>query len=46
MRGHSLLGLLVLTLRYFLRNTRTDKAYEREEVYVGIRVIGSYCRIA
>ena len=24
--GHSLLGLTVLTLRYFLRNTRTDEA--------------------
>ena len=30
--GHSLLGLTVLTLRYFLRDTRTDEAYEREEV--------------
>ena len=45
-RGHSLLGLTVLTLRYFLRDTRTDEAYEREEKYEGIRVIGSYCRIA
>ena len=38
MRGHSLLGLTVLTLRCFLRDTRTDEAYEREEVYVRIRV--------
>ena len=30
-RGHSLLGLTVLTLRYFLRDTRTDKVYERKE---------------
>ena len=45
-RGHSLLGLTVLTLRYFLRDTRTDEAYERKEVYERIRVIGSYCRIA
>ena len=30
--GHSLLGLTVLSLRYFLRNTRTDEAYERKEV--------------
>ena len=29
--GHSLLGLMVLTLRYFLRDTRTDEAYERIE---------------
>ena len=28
---HSLLGLAVLTLRCFLRDTRTDKAYERIE---------------
>ena len=44
--GDSLLGLTVLTLRYFLRNTRTDEAYERSEVWVKIRVIISYCRIA
>ena len=31
-RGHSLLGLTVLTLRYFLRDTRTDEAYERKEM--------------
>ena len=31
-KGHSLLGLTVLTLRCFLRNTRTDEAYERVEV--------------
>ena len=37
-RGHSLLGLTVLTLRCFLRNTRTNEAYERKEVYIGIRV--------
>ena len=43
---HSLLGLTVLSLRYLLRNTRIDEAYERKEVYVRIRVIGSYCRIA
>ena len=30
--GHSLLGLTVLTLRCFLRDTRTDKANERKEV--------------
>ena len=30
-RGHFLLGLTVLTLRYFLRDTRTDEAYERKE---------------
>ena len=30
--GHSLLGLTVLTLRSFLRNTRTDEANERKEV--------------
>ena len=30
--GHSLLGLTVLTLRCFLRDTRTDEANEREEV--------------
>ena len=30
--GHSLLGLTVLTLRCFLRNTRTDEANERREV--------------
>ena len=30
--GHSLLGLTVLTLRCFLRNTRTDEAYKRREV--------------
>ena len=30
--GHSLLGLTVLPLRYFLRNTRTDEAGEREKV--------------
>ena len=29
--GHSLLGLMVLTLRCFLRNTRTDEAYERKK---------------
>ena len=29
--GLSLLGLMVLTLRYFLRDTRTDEAYERKE---------------
>ena len=29
--GHSLLGLMVLTLRYFLRDTQTDEAYERKE---------------
>ena len=29
--GHSLLGLTVLSLRYFLRDTRTDKACERRE---------------
>ena len=46
MRGHSLLGLTVLTLRCFLRDTRTDEAYERKEVCKKIRVIGSYCRIA
>ena len=45
-RGHSLLGLTVLTLRYFLRDTQTDEAYERSEEYGRIRVIGSYCRIA
>ena len=44
--GHSLLGLTVLTLRYLSRDTRTDEAIERKEVYVRIRVIGSYCRIA
>ena len=44
--GHSLLGLMVLTLRYFLRDTRTDEANERREVYIRIRVISSYCRIA
>ena len=44
--GHSLLGLTVLTLRCFLRDTRTDEAYKRKEEYVRIRVIGSYCRIA
>ena len=44
--GHSLLGLTVLTLRCFLRNTRTDEANEREEVWIRIRVIISYCRIA
>ena len=38
-RGHSLLDLTVLTLRYFLRDTQTDEAYERKEVYVRIRVI-------
>ena len=37
-RGHSLLGLTVLTLRCLLRNTQTDEAYERKEVYVIIRV--------
>ena len=31
-RGHSLLVLTVLTLRCFLRNTRTDEANERIEV--------------
>ena len=30
--GHSLLGLTVLSLRCFLRNTRTDEANERKEV--------------
>ena len=45
-KEHSLLGLMVLTLRYFLRDTRTDEAYERREVYERIRVVGSYCRIA
>ena len=30
--GHSLLGLTVLTLRFLLRDTRTDEAYERKEV--------------
>ena len=30
--GHSLLGLTVLTLRYFLRDNRTDEAYESREV--------------
>ena len=30
--GHSLLGLTVLTLRSFLRDTRTVEAYEREKV--------------
>ena len=44
--GHSLLGLTVLTLRFFLRDTQTDEAYERKEEYLRIRVIGSYCRIA
>ena len=44
--GHSLLGLMVLTLRYFLRDTRTDEADEKREVYISIRVISSYCRIA
>ena len=44
--GHSLLGLTVLTLRYFLRYTRTNEADERKKEYIGIRVIGSYCRIA
>ena len=44
--GHSLLGLTVLTLRYFLRDTRTDEACKRREEYIRIRVIGSYCRIA
>ena len=39
-------GLTVLSLRYFLRNTRTDEAYERIEVWVRIRVVVSYCRIA
>ena len=29
--GHSLLGLTVLTLRYFLRDNRTDEAYESRE---------------
>ena len=45
-KGHSLLGLTVLTLRYFLRDTRTDEANERIAVYIRIRVISSYCRIA
>ena len=45
-REHSLLGLTVLTLRYFLRDTRTDEAEERREVYKRIRVISSYSRIA
>ena len=36
--GHSLLGLTVLTLRYFLRNTRTDEVYERKEECIRIRV--------
>ena len=45
-RGHSLLGLTVLTLRCLLRNTQTDEAYERKEVYIRIRGISSYCRIA
>ena len=44
--GHSLLGLMAPTLRCLLRNTRTDKVYERKEVYLMIRVISSYCRIA
>ena len=44
--GYFLLGLTVLTLRYFLKDTRTDKACERREEYIRIRVIGSYCRIA
>ena len=44
--GHSLLGLTVLTLRCLLRDTQTDEALERKEVYKRIRVIGSYCRIA
>ena len=43
---HSLLGLMVLTLRCLLRDTQTDEAYERKEVYIRIRVISSYCRIA
>ena len=43
--GHSLLGLAVLTLRYFLRDTQTDEAYKRKE-YIMIRGISSYCRIA
>ena len=45
-REHSLLGLTVLTLSKFLRDTRTNKAYEREEEYLMIRGISSYCRIA
>ena len=45
-REYPLLGLTVLTLRYFSRDTRTDEAYEWKEVYIRIRVIGSYCRIA
>ena len=30
--GHSLLGLTVLTLRGFLRDTRTDEACERKKM--------------
>ena len=45
-RGHSLLDLTVLTLRYFLRDTQIDEANERKEEYERIRVTGSYCRIA
>ena len=35
--GHSLFGLTVLTLRYFLRDTRTNETYERKEEYGRIR---------
>ena len=31
--GHSLLGLTVLTLRNFLRDTRTNEVKERKEEY-------------
>ena len=44
--GLSLLGLTVLTLRCLLRETQTNKANERNEMYIRIRVISSYCRIA
>ena len=45
-RGHSLLGLAVLTLRCPLRNTQTNKPYERKKEYLMIRGISSCCRIA
>ena len=41
-RGLSLLGVTVLSLRFPLKNTQTNKEYERKERYLMIRVISSY----